>query len=119
MNWSSPAEFFAMGGYAFYVWGSFLVFALAVIMISVSFPGYQSLPATVLVTFWFITMPLGAAGLLSAAGGIASLYRKYWGLALAGSIASLLPTLVLGLAAIPLIVMSKREFGRGKESNER
>jgi heme exporter protein D len=23
MNWNSPAEFFAMGGYAFYVWGSF------------------------------------------------------------------------------------------------
>jgi heme exporter protein D len=23
MNWHSPAEFFAMGGYALYVWGSF------------------------------------------------------------------------------------------------
>jgi heme exporter protein D len=23
MNWNSPTEFFAMGGYAFYVWGSF------------------------------------------------------------------------------------------------
>lgn len=30
MIWSSPAEFFAMGGYAFYVWGSFLVFAFAI-----------------------------------------------------------------------------------------
>lgn len=29
MNWSSPAEFFAMGGYALYVWGSFGVCALA------------------------------------------------------------------------------------------
>jgi heme exporter protein D len=29
MNWGSPAEFFAMGGYAFYVWGSFGVTALA------------------------------------------------------------------------------------------
>ena len=27
MNWSSPAEFFAMGGYAFYVWGSYGVAA--------------------------------------------------------------------------------------------
>lgn len=27
MNWSSAAEFFAMGGYGFYVWGSFLVTA--------------------------------------------------------------------------------------------
>jgi heme exporter protein D len=29
MNWGSPAEFFAMGGYAFYVWGSFGATALA------------------------------------------------------------------------------------------
>ena len=29
MNWNSPAEFFAMGGYGFYVWGSFGVTALA------------------------------------------------------------------------------------------
>ena len=28
MNWNSPAEFFAMGGYALYVWGSFGVTAL-------------------------------------------------------------------------------------------
>ena len=25
MNWGSWGEFFAMGGYAFYVWGSYLV----------------------------------------------------------------------------------------------
>ena len=30
MIWSGPAEFFAMGGYALYVWGSFSVFALAI-----------------------------------------------------------------------------------------
>ncbi|MGC4090866.1 MAG: heme exporter protein CcmD [Polyangiaceae bacterium] len=28
MHWNSAAEFFAMGGYAFYVWGSFGVTAL-------------------------------------------------------------------------------------------
>jgi heme exporter protein D len=29
MNWNSAAEFFAMGGYGLYVWGSFIVtFAL-------------------------------------------------------------------------------------------
>ena len=31
MNWNSPAEFFAMGGYALYVWGSFG--ACAVLMV--------------------------------------------------------------------------------------
>lgn len=28
MNWGSPSEFFAMGGYALYVWGSFGLTAL-------------------------------------------------------------------------------------------
>lgn len=32
MNWHSPAEFFAMGGYAFYVWGSFGVTVLALLI---------------------------------------------------------------------------------------
>ncbi|MDD5250762.1 MAG: heme exporter protein CcmD [Rhodocyclaceae bacterium] len=32
MNWGSPAEFFAMGGYALYVWGSFGVCAVALVM---------------------------------------------------------------------------------------
>jgi len=32
MNWNSPAEFFAMGGYALYVWGSFGVTALALLV---------------------------------------------------------------------------------------
>src|SRR5690554_3485480 len=30
MNWSSPAEFFAMGGYGVYVWGSLIVTIAAV-----------------------------------------------------------------------------------------
>jgi heme exporter protein D len=32
MSWGSAAEFFAMGGYAPYVWGSFAVTALATIV---------------------------------------------------------------------------------------
>jgi heme exporter protein D len=32
MTWNSPGEFFAMGGYAFYVWGSFGVGALLMIV---------------------------------------------------------------------------------------
>jgi len=32
MNWGSAAEFFAMGGYAPYVWGSYAVVALCVIV---------------------------------------------------------------------------------------
>ena len=32
MSWHSPAEFFAMGGYALYVWGSFVVCALVMVL---------------------------------------------------------------------------------------
>lgn len=30
MNWTSFGEFLAMGGYGFYVWGSYLVTAAAI-----------------------------------------------------------------------------------------
>ena len=32
MNWGSPADFFAMGGYGLYVWGSFGVCAVIMVM---------------------------------------------------------------------------------------
>ena len=32
MNWNSVGEFFAMGGYGFYVWGSFGACALVLIL---------------------------------------------------------------------------------------
>jgi len=32
MNWGSPAEFFAMGGYGLYVWGSVIVCILIMVM---------------------------------------------------------------------------------------
>jgi len=32
MSWDSPADFFAMGGYALYVWGSFGACAIALAM---------------------------------------------------------------------------------------
>jgi heme exporter protein D len=32
MNWGSAAEFFAMGGYAPFVWGSFAVTALCLLI---------------------------------------------------------------------------------------
>jgi len=31
VNWNSPAEFFAMGGYGLYVWGSFGVTLITMI----------------------------------------------------------------------------------------
>ncbi|MEO8936254.1 MAG: heme exporter protein CcmD [Burkholderiaceae bacterium] len=31
MNWSSPSDFFAMGGYALYVWGAYGVTAACMV----------------------------------------------------------------------------------------
>ena len=32
MNWGTPSEFFAMGGHGLYVWGSFGVLALLILI---------------------------------------------------------------------------------------
>ena len=49
-------------------------------------------------------------GILALLGGIYAVQRKKWGWALVGSICALIPTFVLGLAAIMLITLSKDEF---------
>ena len=43
-------------------------------------------------------------------GGIFSLQRKRWNLALAGAIVAILPFSLLGIAATILVVLSKNEF---------
>ena len=32
MHWGSASEFFAMGGYALYVWGSYLLTAIVIVV---------------------------------------------------------------------------------------
>jgi len=50
------------------------------------------------------------ADVLAIVGGIFALRRKKWGLALAGSIAAFLASLLLGAAAIVFTVLAKKEF---------
>jgi len=51
-----------------------------------------------------------AAGILAIVGGIYTLRRKKWGLALAGSIAAFFGSAPLGVAAIIFTALSKNEF---------
>ena len=51
-------------------------------------------------------------GVLSILGGICSVKRSVWGMALAGSISTLLSVTFLGIPAIILTVVSRREFGQ-------
>jgi hypothetical protein len=51
-----------------------------------------------------------AVGILSIIGGIYAIQRKNWGLALAGSIAAIFGSFVMGILATIFVVMSKEEF---------
>ena len=53
---------------------------------------------------------LAVAGIVAIVGGIFSLQRKVWGLALAGSIAATLSCGILGVVSIVFAAISKNEF---------
>ena len=57
-----------------------------------------------------IAVYLGVAGVVAIVGGIFALQRKLWGLALAGSIAAVLPFWVFGITSIVFTAISKEEF---------
>jgi len=57
-----------------------------------------------------VTVPIIILSILAIYGGICALKRKAWRLAIAGSIGGTLLTWFLGLPAIILILISKKEF---------
>ena len=57
-----------------------------------------------------IAIPLLAIGALAVIGGISSIRRRNWGLALAGSICAAIFLFPMGLAAVVLLALSKSEF---------
>jgi hypothetical protein len=57
-----------------------------------------------------IAIPMIVLGAVSILGGIFSLKRRLWGLALAGAICALAPYLVLGILAIIFVSLGKDEF---------
>ncbi|MEJ2739041.1 MAG: hypothetical protein P8105_04310 [Dehalococcoidia bacterium] len=62
---------------------------------------------TVLVIVSIVTF---ITGILPLIGGIYSLQRKRWGLALAGSITAIIGTTILGILSVIFIAMAKNEF---------
>lgn len=69
-----------------------------------------SFPINTVALVPIVMVPLIAWIGLALVGGIFSLQRKRWGLALAGSIVAILPFSLLGIAATILVVISKDEF---------
>ena len=71
---------------------------------------FGMLPLIPLALFSALGLPLLLLGILTLVGGIYALQRKMWGLVLAGSIAAVLFSRVLGIPAIIFVALSKKEF---------
>lgn len=66
--------------------------------------------AETLAVFIFLAILLAVIGVLLIIGGISALQRRRWGIALAGSIASVVTFSLLGIAALILLVISRQDF---------
>ena len=86
------------------------VLGLLIAIAAVSFPGSEDLPVNASVILWIITIPLAVIGVLAIIGGIYNLQRKSWGLALVGSIVTIIPAFYLGIASVVLTALSRDEF---------
>ena len=72
----------------------------------------DSFPKMSVMLLVFVFLPFIAIIVLTVVGGISSLQRKRWGLALTGAIVAMLPFSLLGIAATVLVAISKDEFGK-------
>jgi len=63
-----------------------------------------------LTVIWLVAIPLLVISLLAIIGGSFAINKKNWALALTGAIFSIVPTQVIGIIAVILIVISKKEF---------
>jgi hypothetical protein len=57
-----------------------------------------------------IGAPLIGLGIVALIGGIVTLRRRAWGLALTGAICALFPIVPLGILSIIFVAMGRREF---------
>ena len=75
-----------------------------------SYFGFGMLQLAPLALLLATGIPLLLLGILALVGGIYALRRKMWGLALAGSIATVLFSQIFGILAIIFIALSEDEF---------
>jgi hypothetical protein len=68
------------------------------------------LPVNVPAVLFLLSIPFIAAGTLALMGGIYSLQRRKWGLALVGSVAAFFPCGIFGLISVILLILSRDEF---------
>ena len=94
----------------------FLILGISILSGVVGIFGIGIIPSFVAGLLWVITIPLAIVSILALLGGIYALQRRKWGWVLAGSIAAvfastpILRALPIGIAAIILAAISKKEF---------
>jgi hypothetical protein len=84
-----------------------LVIGIVVIGSDVVGPGVPDFVITIL---WILAIPFLIIGVLAIIGGIYSIQRKKWGMALAGTVATIVYWFFVGIPAIVFISQSKDEF---------
>ena len=74
--------------------------------------GLGGAPSASFVTTFIVILALVliVPGVVSILGGVYSIKRSVWGLALAGSVSTFLSSVFLGIPAILFIALSRREF---------
>ena len=90
-----------------------LVAGLAIMFFTASRVSDSSVPigtAEILTIIWSLAIPMILIDILAIIGGVYALKKRIWGLALAGSIAALLSSLLLGIASIIFTIMGKDQF---------
>jgi len=96
------------------VTGAFALLSVIGLLISIVVIGSDlvgpEVPDFVAVILWIIAIPFFVIGVLAIIGGIYSLQRKMWGLALAGAVASTVYWFFVGIPTIVFIAQSKDEF---------
>ncbi len=91
-------------------WGIF--FSIILILLGRVILALVQVPPAVAPIFMAMAIPFGVLSILAIVGGVFALRRKVWGLALAGSIASLFSPyfFILAIASIVMTAFSKNEF---------
>jgi len=100
----------ASGGLSLIGFIGSLISSIILAWVAVDITGWLTGMGIALNVLIILTVLSFVLGIFALVGGICAVQRKRWGWALTGSICALVPTFVLGLAAIILTALSRDEF---------
>jgi peptidoglycan biosynthesis protein MviN/MurJ (putative lipid II flippase) len=92
--------------------GSIFAGVLAILFFGPSYDSASGQQVSAVITFLVLFLPFFVFSILAITGGVFALRKRVWGLALAGSICSILTiwSWFMGITSVVLISLSKSEF---------